>query len=101
MAVDIGCGTGQSTRPLAPYFENVLGFDISEAQVENAKKEDTPENVEYRYVHLIIRSVPLTTGKNEKVHSSHVPAIKIYIVEAVGLKRSNYTKKKNTIFVIM
>ena len=56
LAVDIGCGTGQSTRPLAPYFENVLGFDISEAQVENAKKEDTPENVEYRYVHLSAQS---------------------------------------------
>ena len=50
LAVDIGCGTGQSTRPLAPYFEKVLGFDISEAQLENAKREETPDNVEYRYV---------------------------------------------------
>ena len=52
LAVDIGCGTGQSTRPLAPYFEKVLGFDISEAQLENARKEETPDNVEYRYVRL-------------------------------------------------
>ena len=52
LAVDIGCGTGQSTRPLSPYFENVLGFDISEAQLENAKKEETPNNVEYRYVRV-------------------------------------------------
>ncbi|XP_072273271.1 putative methyltransferase DDB_G0268948 [Pyxicephalus adspersus] len=46
-AVDVGCGTGQSTRILAPYFKKVLGTDISEAQVEEAKKALGCPNVIY------------------------------------------------------
>ena len=45
-------------------------------------------------------SLGLTAAKNEKVDSSHVTAIKIYRVEAVGLSLSNYTFKI-TIFVRM
>ncbi|XP_072039727.1 putative methyltransferase DDB_G0268948 [Amphiura filiformis] len=48
LAIDIGCGGGQSTRPLASHFEKVIGFDVSEAQVENAQKGDNAPNVEYR-----------------------------------------------------
>ncbi|XP_072337758.1 putative methyltransferase DDB_G0268948 [Scyliorhinus torazame] len=48
LAVDIGCGSGQSTRGLAPYFEKVVGIDVSEAQIEEAKKVDGPDNVSYR-----------------------------------------------------
>ena len=44
-------------------------------------------------ISIVIGVIRLTTGKNEKVHSSHVP-IMIYREEAVGLKSSNYTKKK-------
>ncbi|XP_040212024.1 putative methyltransferase DDB_G0268948 [Rana temporaria] len=46
-AVDAGCGTGQNTRTLAPYFKKVLGIDISEAQVEEAKKATGSPNVTY------------------------------------------------------
>ncbi|KAM8934458.1 uncharacterized protein RCH25_004910 [Pelodytes ibericus] len=46
-AVDVGCGTGQSTRILVPYFQKVLGTDISEAQIEEAKKTDVSPNVTY------------------------------------------------------
>ena len=42
----------------------------------------------------------LTTGKNEKEYSWHVPAIKLYRDEAVGLKSCKYTWKI-TIFVKM
>ncbi|GCC36908.1 putative methyltransferase DDB_G0268948 isoform X1 [Chiloscyllium punctatum] len=48
LAVDIGCGSGQSTRGLASYFEKVVGIDVSEAQIEEAKKVDGPDNVSYR-----------------------------------------------------
>ncbi len=37
-AVDIACGSGQSTFPLAPYFRHVTGTDINSDQVEQAKK---------------------------------------------------------------
>ncbi|XP_073492000.1 uncharacterized protein [Aquarana catesbeiana] len=46
-AVDAGCGTGQNTRILAPYFKKVLGIDISEAQIEEAKKATVSPNVTY------------------------------------------------------
>ncbi|PIO22443.1 hypothetical protein AB205_0008120, partial [Aquarana catesbeiana] len=46
-AVDVGCGTGQNTRILAPYFKKVLGIDISEAQAEEAKKATVSPNVTY------------------------------------------------------
>jgi ubiquinone/menaquinone biosynthesis C-methylase UbiE len=36
-AVDVGCGTGQSTLPLCDYFEEVIGIDSSETQVNEAR----------------------------------------------------------------
>lgn len=40
LAVDVGCGTGQLTRLLAPHFDAVLGLDSSADQLRNA--EPTP-----------------------------------------------------------
>ena len=37
VAVDVACGSGQSTFLLCDYFEEVVGFDISEAQITQAK----------------------------------------------------------------
>ena len=34
LAIDIGCGPGQSTRLFANHFDQVIGFDISEAQIK-------------------------------------------------------------------
>ena len=33
VAVDVGCGTGQSTFPLTEHFDKVYGIDPSKAQV--------------------------------------------------------------------
>ena len=38
MAVDVGCGTGMSTRNLFGKFDQVLGVDLSEAMVEEARQ---------------------------------------------------------------
>lgn len=35
-AVEIGCGIGRLAIPMARHFENVVGFDISSAMVEQA-----------------------------------------------------------------
>ncbi|XP_067951057.1 putative methyltransferase DDB_G0268948 [Watersipora subatra] len=49
LAVDVGCGTGhQSTVPLAKYFDSVLGVDIGEKQIAEAKKSKHPENVAFQ-----------------------------------------------------
>jgi len=37
-AVDVGCGTGMSTKNLFGKFEQVLGVDLSEAMVEEARQ---------------------------------------------------------------
>lgn len=41
-AVDVGCGTGISTRALAPLAEEVLGTDSSLAMVEQARRTMAP-----------------------------------------------------------
>ncbi|XP_049919281.1 putative methyltransferase DDB_G0268948 [Epinephelus moara] len=48
LAVDVGCGSGQGTVLLAPYFTNVVGTDISPAQLKMAKAQSNPPNVSYR-----------------------------------------------------
>ncbi|XP_063769692.1 uncharacterized protein LOC134892515 isoform X2 [Pseudophryne corroboree] len=47
LAVDVGCGTGQGTRIMAPHFKTVLGTDISEAQIEEAKKAPGFSNITF------------------------------------------------------
>ncbi|KAG7331488.1 hypothetical protein KOW79_005457 [Hemibagrus wyckioides] len=48
LAVDLGCGTGQNTRLLAPHFQKVVGIDVSESQVEEARAVPGFANVTYR-----------------------------------------------------
>ncbi|KAF6033344.1 hypothetical protein EB796_008346 [Bugula neritina] len=49
LAVDAGCGPGlMSTVLLAPYFDKVLGVDISESQIEQATLNNKHSNIEYR-----------------------------------------------------
>ncbi|XP_071775034.2 putative methyltransferase DDB_G0268948 [Centroberyx gerrardi] len=48
LAVDVGCGSGQGTTLLAPYFTQVVGTDISPAQLEMAQANSNPPNVSYR-----------------------------------------------------
>uniref|UniRef100_A0ACB8EDA1 Uncharacterized protein n=1 Tax=Sphaerodactylus townsendi TaxID=933632 RepID=A0ACB8EDA1_9SAUR len=47
LAVDVGCGSGQSTLWMAKRFGKVVGTDISEAQIEEAKQAGHPANVSY------------------------------------------------------
>ncbi|KAL0963935.1 hypothetical protein UPYG_G00315540 [Umbra pygmaea] len=48
LAVDVGCGSGQGTRLLAPKFSSVVGTDISPAQLEMAVEHTTENNISYR-----------------------------------------------------
>ncbi|XP_069839289.1 putative methyltransferase DDB_G0268948 [Dendropsophus ebraccatus] len=47
IAVDVGCGSGRYTVPLAPHFKKVLGVDISESQINVAKQHTLANNVSY------------------------------------------------------
>ena len=44
----MGCGSGQVTDMLSPYFTNVIGIDISEAQIEEANRTNGTSNVIFR-----------------------------------------------------
>ena len=48
LAVDVGCGTGQATVPLAQIFGRVIGVDPSETQIAVAAGNSSkPANVSY------------------------------------------------------
>lgn len=47
MAYDVGAGSGQSTGLFSTYFKNVIGTDISSAQIENAKTANERRNVRF------------------------------------------------------
>ncbi|KAK6622764.1 hypothetical protein RUM43_008607 [Polyplax serrata] len=48
LAVDVGCGSGQSTEVLAPFFKNILGFDSSYQIIIEARKRCRYTNISYR-----------------------------------------------------
>ncbi|KAM9347451.1 putative methyltransferase [Symphorus nematophorus] len=48
LAVDLGCGTGQNSRLLAPYFQEVVGIDVSECQLDEARAVPGYTNITYR-----------------------------------------------------
>lgn len=48
-ALDLGCGTGISTLPLCDHFKRVIGVDVSESQLEEARKAGAKhEGLSYR-----------------------------------------------------
>ncbi|MEU6171469.1 methyltransferase domain-containing protein [Streptantibioticus parmotrematis] len=46
--VDLGCGSGTTTRFLAERFARVVGVDISHAAVEHARRADLSGTAEFR-----------------------------------------------------
>eukprot|EP00058_Branchiostoma_floridae_P019125 XP_002604614.1 hypothetical protein BRAFLDRAFT_92848 [Branchiostoma floridae] len=46
-AVDLGCGSGQTTELLAPHFQRVTGMDVSDAQIEVATANNNYSNIQY------------------------------------------------------
>ncbi len=42
--LDLGCGTGELTIPLAPYFEEVVGIDSEPGMLDEAKTKTTRKN---------------------------------------------------------
>lgn len=48
LAVDLGCGTGQNSRVLAPHFREVVGIDVSPSQLEEARAVPGHPNITYR-----------------------------------------------------
>ena len=47
-AVDVGCGSGQATFLLSDYFDQVIGYDISEHQIQLANQLNRFDNVTFK-----------------------------------------------------
>lgn len=47
LAVDVGCGSGQGTHFLGEHFKKVVGTDISEAQIQEARDTPCMPNISY------------------------------------------------------
>uniref|UniRef100_A0A671KLW0 Zgc:162396 n=1 Tax=Sinocyclocheilus anshuiensis TaxID=1608454 RepID=A0A671KLW0_9TELE len=62
LAVDLGCGTGQNSCTLTAYFEQVVGIDVSESQVEQARAVSGFPNLSYRGAAIPDGSVDLLTA---------------------------------------
>jgi len=68
--LEIGCGAGRLTRPIALSFERVYAVDVSEHMVTRARKAVSDFNVEFSImdgVHL-----PQSDGSVTAVFSAHV-----------------------------
>jgi SAM-dependent methyltransferase len=47
-ALDFGCGVGRLTLPLADHFEAVVGLDISQGMLEEARRNSAGRNIDFR-----------------------------------------------------
>merc|ERR1712223_1399574 len=45
LATDLGCGSGQFTKLLAPHFSKVVASDVSKAMLEEGKKRNLGDHV--------------------------------------------------------
>lgn len=72
LLVDIGCGTGLSTRPWTPFVQRIIGIDPSEELLSVASSQNQYDHVSYQ------KGVGSDTGFNNKsvdivtaMHSIH------------------------------
>jgi ubiquinone/menaquinone biosynthesis C-methylase UbiE len=85
-ALDFGCGVGRLTQPLARYFEESIGLDISDSMVARAKELSHLPNC--RFVLSDQATLPFPAGHFDLIYTSivlqHVPSkdlIRGYIAE--------------------
>ncbi|XP_073501729.1 biotin biosynthesis bifunctional protein BioHC-like isoform X2 [Phyllobates terribilis] len=89
MAVDVGCGTGRYTLPLAPHFKKVLGLDISESQINVAKQMTLAKNVSYMVAPA--ENLPMKDASMDLVHAglaAHFFTIDQFLDEAVRVLKT-------------
>jgi 2-polyprenyl-3-methyl-5-hydroxy-6-metoxy-1,4-benzoquinol methylase len=45
--LDVGCGTGELTKKLTPFSKEIIGIDVSENMINEAKKRNYDEKINY------------------------------------------------------
>ncbi|XP_040297786.1 putative methyltransferase DDB_G0268948 [Bufo bufo] len=90
MLVDVGCGTGRYTLPLAPHFKKVLGIDMSESQINVAKQNTLANNVSYMVASA--EKIPVKNDSVDLVHAglaAHWFTIDKFLNESVRVLKTN------------
>ncbi|KAM4626165.1 putative methyltransferase isoform 1-T1 [Discoglossus pictus] len=90
LAVDVGCGTGRYTLPLAHHFHQVLGVDISESQLNEAQKYISETNVYYKVAPA--EMLPLEDSSVDLVNAglaAHWFNVDKFVQEAVRVLKPN------------
>ncbi|XP_040297189.1 putative methyltransferase DDB_G0268948 [Bufo bufo] len=90
MLVDVGCGTGRYTLPLAPHFKKVLGIDMSESQINVAKQNTLANNVSYMVASA--EKIPVKNDSVDLVHAglaAHWFTIDKFVNESVRVLKTN------------
>jgi 2-polyprenyl-3-methyl-5-hydroxy-6-metoxy-1,4-benzoquinol methylase len=59
--LDVGCGTGELTKKLAPFSKEIIGIDVSENMINEAKRRNYDEKINYIQI-----SVEKYLGETEK-----------------------------------
>ncbi|XP_063285504.1 uncharacterized protein LOC134571263 [Pelobates fuscus] len=89
-AVDVGCGPGRYTLPLAPYFKKVIGVDISKSQIWEAKQYCTLENVTFQVA--AAENLPLEDSSVDLVNAglaAHWFNMDKFVHEAIRVLKPN------------
>ncbi|MYU21136.1 class I SAM-dependent methyltransferase [Streptomyces sp. SID8352] len=68
--LDVGCGNGTQTRWLADHFPWVIGFDVSAAAIDLARKATDTPGVEY--LQLDILDATAVTDLHARIGDAHV-----------------------------
>ncbi|XP_075687302.1 uncharacterized protein LOC142656291 [Rhinoderma darwinii] len=90
LAVDVGCGTGRYTLPLAPHFKKVLGTDISDSQIHVAKQYNSAHNVSYMVAPA--EKLPLKDASVDLVNAglaAHWFTVDQFVNEAARVLKTN------------
>jgi len=64
-AVDVGCGTGLSTKNLVGEFQHVIGLDTSSAMIDQAMKQGLPGSVVFKVSGA--EKLPISDGSTQLV----------------------------------
>ena len=64
IAVDVGCGTGRHTFPLAKLFENIYAFDFSPLMIAEAEKRKSSQDI--RNVLFSVADLEYETVRDEQ-----------------------------------
>ncbi|XP_063788317.1 putative methyltransferase DDB_G0268948 [Pseudophryne corroboree] len=90
MALDVGCGTGRYTLPLAPHFKKVLGIDTGKSQINLARRCTSANNVSYIIGQA--EKLPLKDASVDLVHAglaAHWFEVDKFVHEATRVLKAN------------